>query len=149
MASAAARVAGSQQTGGVAAASLRPMRHGKQRSWRRIITAWLALQLLAAPFATLASGQPLWSSFLEVLSGPVCIATRTADGDSPTPARDTHPAFCILCLAFGSPAVAEAPPLELPRPLLRHLPLPPPVESTVPASAVTGAKGCRGPPSLA
>jgi hypothetical protein len=123
------------------------MRRGKQRSWRRIITAWLALQLLAAPFATLASGQPLWSSFLEVLSGPVCIGGQPAGGETPAPARDTHPAFCILCLAFGSPAVAEAPLPELPRPLLRHLP--PPVACAAPASAVTGAKGCRGPPLVA
>lgn len=125
------------------------MRRGKQRSWRRIITAWLALQLLAAPFATLASGQPLWSSFLEVLSGPVCIDSRPAEDGAPGPARDTHPAFCILCLAFGSPAVAEAPLLELPLPPQRQAPPPAPVAAAALASASSGAKGCRGPPATA
>ena len=116
------------------------------RSWRRVLTLWLAVQLLAGTLSSLAAARPLWTSFLSVLNGPACI--EQPGGDGPPPAA-SHTPLCVLCLALGGPALAPPPVVA---PGAAH-----PVDATTtrPATQAAGsarkpaAQGCRGPPLAA
>ncbi len=117
------------------------------RAWRRILTLWLACQLLAGSLVSLANAQPLWDSFLSVLAGPVCLDPGSDDGEAPTP---RHTPFCILCAALGGPALAEPPAAPvLPLPSLRAERETLPAAVAASASQRLAAQGCRGPPPAA
>jgi len=116
------------------------------RAWRRILTLWLACQLLAGSLASLANARPLWDSFLSVLAGAACVDPGSADDKAP---RSQHTPLCILCVALGGPALAEPPAAPtLPLPAFRAARVSPPAAVAAPTSRVLAAQGCRGPPTV-